>query len=146
MSFFISIGRRGVSVKLALAACAALALSTSAIAAPDAVILPSMDAATPHANLFADRASGATGATGATVKQSPTVSASASALLVKQQATGAVAMPDDREFPFPRGWMLALLAVLAIVIVDRVRLYLKLAKLNQDAVRSSGLSAPFARN
>ncbi len=137
MRFSISLGHRVVSAGLAFAAFAMFAVSTSAIAAPDTVILPAMDAATPHATLFADRA---------TVKQPPVVSASASAMLVKQQISGAVATPDDREFPFPRGWMLALLAVLAIVVADRVRLSMKLSKLNQDALRSSGLSAPFARN
>jgi hypothetical protein len=137
MRFSISMGRRAVSTGLAFAAFAMFALSTSATAAPDSVVLPAMDAATPQGTLSVDRA---------TVKQPSAVSASAAALLVKQQANGTVAMPDDREFPFPRGWMLALLAVLAIVVIDRVRTSVKLAKLNQDAVRASGLSAPFARN
>lgn len=137
MRFSISLGRRAVSSGLAFAAFALLAVSTSASAAPDKVVLPAMDGATPHAAMVADRAA---------VKQSPMVSAAASALLVQQQANGTVAMPDDREFPFPRGWMLALLAVLAIVVVDRVRSSMKLSKLNQDAIRASGMSAPFARN
>jgi hypothetical protein len=38
------------------------------------------------------------------------------------------------------------MAVLVVVLVDRVRLSAKLSKLNEDALRSSGLSAPLARN
>lgn len=124
---------------IALAACVLLAVPASVMAASDAVVLPAMDSAAPHAAFFADRP---------TVK-APVVSEAARALLAKQQASGAVAMPDEREFPFPRGWMLALLAlaaVLVLVLFDRVHLAMKLAKLNDDAVRSSGLRAPLARN
>ncbi len=139
MNIFASVGRRGVSLGFVMAACALLAVSTSAMAVgPDAVVLPATDAGAPHAAVTTvERAS---------VKLPVVVNESAAALLVKQQAKGSVAMPDDREIPFPRGWMLGLLAVLVLVLFDRIRLSMKLAKLNEDALRSSGLSAPFARN
>lgn len=139
MNVFVSIGRRGVSVGLMLATCASLAVATRAAAAgPASVVLPAMDVAAPHAAM--------TTVQQASVKPPVVVSEAAAALLVKQQATAAVAMPDDREIPFPRGWMLGLLAVLVLMLFDRIRLSMKLAKLNEDALQSSGLSAPFARN
>ena len=142
MNVCASVGRQGVSLGSVLAACALLAVSTQAMAVgPDAVVLPAMDGAAPHAVVTT-----APVVQQAAIKPPVVVSESASALLVKQQAKGAVAMPDDREIPFPRGWMLGLLAVLVLVLFDRIRLSKKLAKLNEDALRSSGLSAPFARN
>ena len=125
-----------LTVTVTVAACALLAASAQA-AGRDAVVLPAMEGAAPH--VFANTSERAT------AKPPLVVSESASALLLKQQATRAVAVPDDRETPFPRAWMLGLLAVLSLVIFDRIRLAMKLAKLNQDASRSSGLGAPFAR-
>ncbi len=142
MKIFASMRRPSSSMRLtvtvAVAACALFAASAQAAVARDAVVLPAMEGAAPHVVV--------TTAERATVKPPLAVSESASALLLKQQGTGAVAMPDSRETPLPRGWMLGLLAVLSLVIVDRIRLSMKLAKLNQDASRSSGLGAPFARN
>jgi len=140
MKIFAFLGRRGVSMRLTVtvtaAACALLAASAQA-AGRNAVVLPAMEGAAPH--VFVNTSERAT------AKPPLVVSESASALLLKQQATRAVAVPDDRETPFPRAWMLGLLAVLSLVIFDRIRLAMKLAKLNQDASRSSGLGAPFAR-
>lgn len=134
MNLFASVGRRGVSLGLLIAACALLALPAQADsgATPLTAINRS---ATPSVNASAKP-----------VVDAHAAKETASMLLVKQQAREAVAMPDDREFPFPRGWMLALLAVLVVVLVDRVRLFTKLSKLNEDALRSSGLSAPLVRN
>lgn len=141
MKVFASVVRRGIPLGLALVACAFMAVSTAASAVgPDAVLLPAMDGAAPHATVTK-----ATAVQSGAVKP-PVVSASAGAVLVKQQAKDVVAMPDERELPFSRGWMVGLLAVLVLMLFDRIRLSMKLAKLNQDAVRSSGLSAPLIRN
>ena len=142
MKIFASMRRPSVSMRLtvtvAVAACALFAVSAQAAVGRDAVVLPAMEGAAPHVIV--------TTAERATAKPPLVVSESASALLLKQQGTGAVAMPDNRETPFPRAWMLGLLAVLSLVIFDRIRLSMKLAKLNQDASRSSGLGTPFVRN
>ena len=136
MNLLAAVGRSGVSVWLTLAACALLALPAQASAGSDSTPLTPVDRP-------------ATQSFGASVKRvvdnHPTTE-SAAALLAKQQAKAAVATPDDREFPFPRGWMLALLAVLVVVLVDRARVAAKSPKLNDDARRSSGLSAPLARS
>ena len=136
MNLLAAVGRSGVSVWLTLAACALLALPAQASAGSDSTLLTPVDRPT-------------TQSVGASVKRvvdnHPTTE-SAAALLAKQQAKAAVATPDDREFPFPRGWMLALLAVLVVVLVDRARVAAKSPKLNDDARRSSGLSAPLARS
>ena len=142
MNGFASVGRRSVSLGLALAACALLAVSTQARAAGTiSVMLPAMDGAAPHAVVTT-----VTTAQQTAIKPTDALSESANAPSVNQQAKGAVAMPDDREIAFPSGWKLGLLAVLVLVLLGRIRLSMKLAKLNQDALRSSGLSAPFARN
>ncbi len=136
MKLIASVGRRGVSLGLALAACMLLALPAQAKAASDGTLLATTELA----------AAQSTPASAKSMLNTPTASESAAALLVKQQATGAVAMADDRETPFPRGWMLGLLAVLVLVLCDRIRLSMKLAKLNEASGQSSALSAPFARN
>lgn len=136
MNLFASVGRTGVSFGFTLAACALLALPAQAKAGSDATLLTAIDRS-------------ATQSVSASVKpvvDRHSTTESGSALLAKQQAKAAVAMPDDREFPFPRAWMLALLAVLVVVLVDRARVSAKLTKLNEDARRSSGLSAPLARS
>ena len=146
MNVLAAVGRRAVSLGFAWVACVSLAVSTQAMAVgPDAVVLPAMEGAAPHA------ATTATTATTAVERPSvkpPVVMSelAAAALLDKPQAKGAAATPDDREIPFPSGWMLGLLAVLALVLFDRIRLSMKLAKLNEDALRSSGLSAPLIRH
>lgn len=136
MNLFASVGRSGASVWFTLAACALLALPAQSSPGSDSMPITPIDRA-------------ATQSVGASVKpvvdNHPTTESGA-ALLAKQQAKAAVATPDDREFPFPRGWMLALLAVLVVVLVDRARVAAKLTKLNEDARRSSGLSAPLARS
>lgn len=145
MNVFASVGRPRVWLMSALTACALLTAATQAAAAgPDTAALPAMEGAAPPSASAA--AAAAAAAERASAKPSRVASESASALLVKQQTARAVALPDDREIPFPRAWMLGLLAVLALVVFDRIRLSMKLAKLNQDASRSSGLSGPFARN
>jgi hypothetical protein len=136
MNLFASVGRRGVSLGLLIAACALMALPAHANAGSGATLLTAIDRGAPQS----------VSASAKPVADVSTTKESASAQLVKAQAKEAVAMPDDREFPFPRGWMLALLAVLVVVLVDRVRLSAKLSKLNEDALRSSGLSAPLVRN
>ena len=136
MNLFASVGRRGVSLGLLIAACALLALPAHANAGSGATLLTAIDRGVPQS----------VNASAKPVADTHAAKETASTLLVRQQAKDAVAMPDDREFPFPRGWMLALLAVLVVVLVDRVRLSSKLSKLNQDALRSSGLSAPLVRN
>lgn len=146
MNVFASVGRPRVWLMSALTACALLTAATQAAAAgPDTAALPAMEGAAPP-SASAAAAAAAAAAERASAKPSRVASESASALLVKQQTARAVALPDDREIPFPRAWMLGLLAVLALVVFDRIRLSMKLAKLNQDASRSSGLSGPFARN
>ena len=142
MNGFASVGRRSVSLGLALAACALLAVSTQASAAgTSSVMLPAMDGAAPHAVVTT-----VTTAQQTAIKPPVVVGESASASSVNQQAKVAIAMPDELEIAFPGGWKVGLLAVLVLVLLGRIRLSMKLAKLNQDAPRSSGLSAPFVRN
>ena len=145
MNGFASVGRRSVSLGIALAACALLAVSTQAKAAgTSSVMLPAMDGAAPHAVVTI--VTTVTTARQSAIKPTDALSESANAPSVNQQAKVAIAMPDELEIAFPGGWKVGLLAVLVLVLLGRIRLSMKLAKLNQDAVRSSGLSAPFARN
>jgi hypothetical protein len=130
--------RRVTSISCALVTCVLLAATLQAPAAgADAVFLPAMDGAAPHAIVIAvDRAPVTPSATGDT----------AGASLASAPNKGAVLATDKPETPFPLGWMFGLLAVLVVVAFDRVRLSMKLAKLNEDALRASGLRAPYARD
>jgi hypothetical protein len=76
-------------------------------------------------------------ATTATPATSTTIGASTQA---------AVSSVDSREMPFPRGWILALLAVCALVLSDRLRIAIKNSKLSVVSRESSALAGPLVRN
>ena len=150
MNLLTIVGRSNVALGLALAASCALAAGhCQAKAGADSMLISAIDRAVPHStsqpavNLDSTSAKVAIGTQNGL--SGGAAHDSASAPLTRRFKAVAV-VPDAQDTLFPRGWVLALLAVLVLVLCDRVRVARTPARLDDRSLRSSGIGAPFAGN
>lgn len=146
MNITIVVGRRSVALALALvAACALVAMPAQAKSGPDVALLNAVDRAAPQSTVNPEPVA-TKGAVEPRQRATGTVTVNSGGAQISNQSRAAVAVPDDRDLPFPRAWLLALVTVLVLVLCDRVRGALKSSKIDNHSLRSNAMTTPFVRN